>query len=104
MKSILKQSNLPFLLLVALLVKSIVLSSPIFDSVAISALSALFGFKLWLDHVKKPDHNQIILKEIEKVNKNAEIKIKQLSDDVSSLKGFVTMPNAASKPKEQFRW
>lgn len=121
MKNILKQNNLPFLLLIGLIVKSILISSPVFDSVGIVALSSLFGFKLWLDHVKKPDYNadlaeivdQLADRVIEQKQELAEgfdTKNKQIVEEInkinlrlSSVAGNVAISQKTTN-KPNFKW
>lgn len=105
MKKLLKQSNLPFLLLISLLVKSIIVSSPVFDSVGIVAVSALFGFKLWLDHVKKPDYNHLLNQKIDKKTDETQKKIEELSEKISSIGANVAFSQKDKKAQNNpFRW
>ncbi len=75
-----KQSNLPFILLIFQIVKSVVYQNTIYDGVAIFTMSVLFGFKLYLDHIKKPDFSQDILEKFEEYKKLTEIKLKEVDD------------------------
>ena len=116
MKNALKQSNLPFLLLIGLLLKSVLISSPIFDGVAVLALSTLFGFKLWLDHIKKPDHNQLLRdhvdrmfdehqKQINKVHEKYDKQNDELSEKISSVGANVALQQKRNnQTNKQFHW
>ena len=103
MKNLLKQNNLPFLLLIGLIVKSVLISSPVFDSVGIVALSGLFGFKLWLDHVKKPDYNADLAKTVQTQNQALVDEINKINLKLSSVAGNVAISQKATK-KPNFTW
>lgn len=103
MKNVLKQSNLPFLLLIGLILKSVLISSPIFDSVGIAVLSGLFGFKLWLDHIKKPDYNRDLEARMVMNNEKISDAISDLNKRVSSVAGNVAMSQKATQ-KPNFKW
>lgn len=70
--NILKQSNLPFLVLVVYLAKSFFIPPNYFDYLVVGLSSLLFGWKLWLDHIKKPDISQEIYDLVEKYKKENE--------------------------------
>lgn len=78
MKNILKQSNLPFLLLILYIGKTFIQSASVFDSISIVVLSILFGFKLYLDHIKKTDFSQVFLDKIEELRKETKFNIAEL--------------------------
>ena len=105
MKNILTQKNLPFLLLIGLIAKSILASAPIFDSIAILALSSLFGFKLWLDHIKKPDFSQILFDKIEEIKKLTKDQISAVDvnnkETLSRLDGKVSTIALANAQKRK---
>jgi hypothetical protein len=102
-KNQLKQSNLPFLLLIAVIVKSLLLSSPIFDSVAIIALSGLFGFKLWLDHIKKPDFNKELHARIDKNQDLFDARFIELENKVTSIHAGLNL-SQKTKQNQRVQW
>lgn len=75
MKNILKQNNLPFLLLILSIGKTFVQPASVFDAIAIVAISVLFGFKLYLDHIKKPDFSQVVSDDFAKIRKELDSRI-----------------------------
>jgi hypothetical protein len=58
MKKYFIQTNLPFIFILSYLITCIYRIPNINEAIIIVALSGLFGFKLWLDHNKKPDINK----------------------------------------------
>jgi hypothetical protein len=52
------------LLLVAVCVRSIIFGASIGDACMIAAISALHGYKLYLDSIKQQPLNDIVLKEL----------------------------------------
>lgn len=99
MKNALNQSNIPIILLFLVFLKSIVISTPLFDSVAIIAASALFGAKLWLDHIKKPDYSIELNEKIEKMNHYYSEKMTELDIKVTSVSGAMNLGKVAPKAK-----
>lgn len=99
----LKQSNLPVLLVVSLFIKSIYAPSPVFDGIGITALSILFGFKLWLDHIKKPDHNAILNKKVDENQVKTEKHIKELNDRISSIGANIALTQKKQQ-NNKFSW
>jgi hypothetical protein len=77
----LKQSNLPFLVLVVYLAKSFFIPPEFFDYLVVGSSSLLFGWKLWLDHIKKPDISQEIYDLVEKYKEENE----KLSEDTRTI-------------------
>lgn len=73
-----KQSNVPFLLLILYVSKALFLPASLFDGISILALSVLFGFKLYLDHIKKPDFSQEVLNKIEALRNETKSNIHDL--------------------------
>lgn len=115
MKSILKDSNVIVLFLLAFIVKAFLIQPGIGDSIAISSLSLLFGFKLWLDHIKKPDYNKEFLERLEKSEKDSEEHYKNLAElyeqriqvvenKISTLNLNITKKQSVTDVKKQFGW
>lgn len=57
MKNVLKEVNLSFISLLSSIIYSGYVGPNAFNVAIISVLSVLYGWKIWLDHVKKPDYN-----------------------------------------------
>jgi|11_taG_2_1085331.scaffolds.fasta_scaffold05730_2 hypothetical protein len=81
---------LPYLLLVSFLGLSHYKQPQIADSIIIIALSALCGYKLYLDSRKTPDYSKLFKEEIEKHKKELE-----------DVKTVVGMYNMAQKQREK---
>lgn len=103
----LKQSNLPFLVLVVYLAKSQFIPVTGFDYLVVGSSSLLFGWKLWLDHIKKPDISQEIYDLVEKYkeenDQEAENTRKILNDELIKFNSKLTNFSLAhgSRPKEK---
>jgi len=80
MKKILKQSNLAALLLFGLITKGFIEPSSLADSISIFAMSLLFGFKLYLDHVEIPDYSKEFTDKLDKVEKERDIQLQQMAE------------------------
>lgn len=112
MKSAFKQNNLPFVLLILMFIKSLFMASPVFDATAILVLSGLFGFKLWLDYIKKPDFNQDVIEMVEANRKYLDDKIEEMNivhkDNINKIDGKLSAYglNVAQKQqsKTNFKW
>lgn len=95
---------MPVFLLAALLLKSVLLASPVFDGIAITAVSVLFGFKLWLDHIKKPDFSQEVQENLDATREYLDSKIEDMKithmDNVKKLDAKLSghVLNNAQKP------
>jgi hypothetical protein len=109
----LKQNNLPFLLLILSIGKTLVQPASIFDAVAIVAISVLFGFKLYLDHIKKPDFSQEVSDKFVKLQEEMVSKIEALDKlQVARMVDFETkvstlnlaMTNKKTGSGDEFKW
>jgi hypothetical protein len=108
-----KQNNLPFLLLILYIGKVFSQAPSLFDAIAIVALSLLFGFKLYLDHIKKPDFSQEISEKMEVLRNetldrtaNLERVMQSRLDDFDGKISGVTLA-VSQKPKgnlDEFKW
>lgn len=113
MKHIIKQSNLPFLLLILYIGKPFLTSVTLFDSISIVALSILFGFKLYLDHIKKPDFSQELLDKLEELRNDTKSQIAELDAvNQAALREFdgklsgvtLAVSNKSKGNNSEFKW
>lgn len=103
MKRILDQKNLPVLMLFSYLLKSGIYYQPL-DSVIVVALAGLFGFKLWLDHIKKPDYSQEVDKQIKDMQLHYDEQINILNNKISGFNLMFQKNTGDSTNKETFGW
>ena len=73
-----KQANLPVLLLSALFIKGLFFGAGAFVVISTFACTILFGYKLFLDHIKKPDFSQVVSDRFDKLEASFDSKIKEL--------------------------
>jgi predicted membrane protein len=104
-----EQKNLPFVILLLILVKAVFLPAALFDAVAITVSAILFGFKLYLDHIKKPDFSQEINDRLEKLNDDLNTKLEAQDREIKKLESWVSAQslNSAATKKQStgnYRW
>ncbi len=103
MKSYLKQTNIPFVLLFGQLIKSFILPVSIYDGLALVAFSVLFGFKLYLDHIRKPDFSQTVNDRVDAFINITEIRLKQMEavhiDTLNKMDAKVSAVTLATQRK-----
>ena len=93
MKSVLEQISLPFILLLGYFGYCFSKDPSFADSIIMGVLATLYGFKLYMDHIKKSEPNL----ELEK-------KITQLEDKVSGIALGVQRVNVPKQQGGKFGW
>ncbi len=85
----------------------------LFDAVIIVSLSLLFGFKLYLDHIRKPDFSQELLEKLDELRAETKFDVadleKVMTNRLTEFEGKISGVTLAvqQKPKgnaNDFRW
>lgn len=87
---------LPFVLLVSFLALSHYKQPQIADSIIIIALSALSGYKFYLDSLKKPDYLKEFKAELDKRDKEVE--------DLKTIVGMYGVAQQNQQRQENINW
>jgi len=97
---------LPFILLIAVVIKSFIIQPTVSESVILTALSALCAYRFYFMERETPDYVKMFQQKIESVTNDYNTKIINLSVETKEIKDNYTkivLP-MANKPKQKFEF